>query len=73
MPSTAAPATAAFSATSTASCPTTDNGSRTVKGKIHDKDGGVNDYTATVTINNVAPRRRPSAMHQTVNEGTASA
>ncbi len=31
----------AFSGTSTASCPTSDNGSRTVKGKIRDKDGGV--------------------------------
>jgi len=45
----------AFSATSTASCSTNDNGSRTVKGKIRDKDSGETEYTASVTINNVAP------------------
>src|SRR5262245_34850268 len=44
-----------FSSTSTASCPTNDNGSRTVKGEVRDKDGGTTEYTATVTINNVAP------------------
>ena len=43
--------------TATASCPTTDNGSRTVKGKVLDKDGGATEYTASVTINNVAPTR----------------
>src|SRR5204863_5821876 len=45
----------AFGASSTASCPTNDNGSRTVKGKIRDTDGGVSEYTALVTVNNVAP------------------
>jgi PKD repeat protein len=40
---------------SSVACPTTDNGSRTVKGKIADKDGGFTEYTASVTINNVAP------------------
>src|SRR5439155_705189 len=45
----------AFSATSSASCPTNDNGSRTVKGQIKDKDGGVRTYTASVVIDNVAP------------------
>jgi large repetitive protein len=44
-----------FSPTSTASCATTDNGTRTVKGKIQDKDGGFTEYTSNVTINNVAP------------------
>ena len=29
-------------------CPTTDNGTRTVNGKIRDKDGGTNKYTASV-------------------------
>jgi predicted extracellular nuclease len=45
----------AFSASNTASCPTVDNGTRNVGGKVMDKDGGVSEYTATVTINNVAP------------------
>jgi hypothetical protein len=44
-----------FGAASTASCPTTDNGTRTVKGKIQDKDGGFTEYTKIVTIDNVAP------------------
>lgn len=30
-------------------------GSRVVKGRILDKDGGFTDYTTTITINNVAP------------------
>jgi hypothetical protein len=44
-----------FGPENTASCPTSDNGSRTVKGKISDKDGGVSEYTAEVTIENVDP------------------
>jgi streptogramin lyase len=44
-----------FSTDSSASCPTPDNGLRTVKGKIRDKDGGVTEYSAPLTINNVAP------------------
>lgn len=44
-----------FSSTSTASCPTTDNGTRAVGGKIMDKDGGVREYTSSVTVNNVVP------------------
>ena len=47
----------AYSSTSTASCPTTDNGTRTVGASIRDKDGGTNTYNAPVTINNVAPDR----------------
>jgi len=46
----------AFSTSSTTSCPTTDNGTRTVKGKIRDKDGGENEYTRQVTVGNVAPQ-----------------
>ncbi|MDF1504436.1 putative Ig domain-containing protein [Roseisolibacter sp. H3M3-2] len=61
---------AAAGGASTASCPTTDNGSRTVKGKVIDKDGGVTEYTATVTINNVNPTATFSAP-STVTEGTA--
>jgi hypothetical protein len=45
----------AFGASNTTSCPTVDNGILNVGGKIMDKDGGVTEYTATVTINNVPP------------------
>ena len=62
----------AFNATSTASCPTDDNGSRTVKGAIRDKDGGTTEYTATATIDNVAPTAALSAP-ATVNEASAIA
>jgi hypothetical protein len=46
---------AAASATNSASCPTDDNGTRNVRGKVFDKDGGSNEYTASVTVNNVKP------------------
>ena len=45
----------AFSSTTTATCATADDGTRAVRGQIRDKDGGVTEYTANVTINNVAP------------------
>jgi hypothetical protein len=45
----------AFSSTPSASCPTSDNGTRNVKGKIRDKDGAYTEYTGSVTVNNVAP------------------
>jgi probable HAF family extracellular repeat protein len=45
----------AFGATNSASCATTDNGSRTVKAKVKDKDGGETEYTGSVTIKNVPP------------------
>src|SRR5207247_4705951 len=38
-----------------ATCPTSDNGLRSVSAKIRDKDGGVTEYTDSVTVNNVAP------------------
>jgi hypothetical protein len=37
------------------SCPTSDDASRTVKLEISDDDGGANEYTGTVTVNNVQP------------------
>ena len=46
---------AAPSAAPTASCPTTDNGVRTVRGKVMDKDGGATEYSAAVPVNNLAP------------------
>jgi hypothetical protein len=45
----------AFGASATATCATTDNGTRTVQGEIRDKDGGVSAYTANVDVRNVAP------------------
>ena len=47
--------TGTFGPGNSATCPTTDNGTRTVKARIKDKDGGVTEYTAGVTIENVAP------------------
>src|SRR5205085_85915 len=44
-----------FGASNIATCPTSDNGSRTVKGRIRDKDYGTREYTAGVTITNVSP------------------
>jgi hypothetical protein len=54
---------------SSTSCPTTDNGTRSVKAEIKDKDGGSTEYTDTVTVNNVAPVL--SALSLSGNTGTA--
>jgi hypothetical protein len=40
----------AFGSSSSASCPTTVTGDRSVAGKIRDKDGGVTEYRATVHV-----------------------
>ena len=40
----------AFGSASTASCPTSDVGTRSVGGKIRDKDGDSTEYRATVTV-----------------------
>jgi hypothetical protein len=45
----------AYGSSNSASCPTTDNGTRDVKGKIKDKDGDFTQYTAQVEIKNVVP------------------
>ena len=57
-----------WGATSTASCPTTDDGPVAVGGKIRDKDGAETEYTATVTVNNVAPTATFNAPDE-VDEG----
>ena len=60
----------AWGTSASTNCATTDNGSRTVRAKVRDKDGGENAYDATVSIANVAP----SATFQapaSVNEGSA--
>jgi hypothetical protein len=46
----------AYSSDNTSGCPTTDNGTRVVKGRIRDKDGGEREYTASVDVQNVAPK-----------------
>ncbi|MCJ7584251.1 MAG: PKD domain-containing protein, partial [Anaerolineales bacterium] len=48
-----------FGVSNTASCPTTDNGTRAVGGKIMDKDGGFTKYTTSVVVNNVRPTVGP--------------
>lgn len=45
----------AASSRSTASCPTDDDGSRTVRAKVTDDEGGFAEYTGTVTVDNLAP------------------
>jgi hypothetical protein len=45
----------AFSASSSAACPTSDDGVRAVRGQIRDKDGGLSEYSADVPVNNLAP------------------
>ncbi len=59
----------ALSTTNGRSCKTTDNGVRNVRGKIQDKDGGVGEYAAAVTVNNVAPSATFS-FPASVNEGS---
>src|SRR5207237_576713 len=61
----------AYGSTPSATCSTTDNGVRSVKGKIRDKDGGVSEYTGSVTVNNVNPAvAAPS--DQNANEGAST-
>ena len=60
----------AYATSNTQSCPTTDNGTRSVKGKIKDKDSGETEYTGSVTVENVAPTATFSAQSP-VNEGTS--
>src|SRR5207247_7911524 len=50
--------------------PTTASGSRTVKGKSRDKDGGVSEYSASVTIHNVPPSVTAAA-DQSSEEGAS--
>jgi hypothetical protein len=43
------------SSTASFSCPTTTYGTLTVRGKVVDKDGGLNEYSGVVQVTNVAP------------------
>jgi hypothetical protein len=53
------------------SCPTADDGSLTVRGRITDKDGGSRTYERRVTIGAVAPSATLTAPGAHVPEGTA--
>ena len=54
-------------------CTYPDNGVYPVVGRIFDKDGGSNDYSASVTVKNVAPTVTATPKTQTIDEnGTAS-
>jgi hypothetical protein len=59
----------AFGASNSRTCSTTDNGVRSVKGKVKDKDGGVNEYTGSVTVNNVAPSITSVSNDGPIDEG----
>ena len=61
-----------YGSSDSASCPTTDDGSRTVRGKIRDKDGGESAYQTDVEIANVAPSV-VAAAGQSSDEGEAKA
>jgi hypothetical protein len=59
----------AFGAANTRTCSTTDDGNRSVKGKVKDKDGGVSEYTSSVAVNNVAPTIVSVVNNGPINEG----
>jgi hypothetical protein len=58
-----------WSTTSTTTCPTTDNGSLTVKGKLRDKDFAETEYIAAVTINDALPTNISAGGPYTVTAG----
>ena len=60
-----------WSTTSTAACPTNDKGNRIVKGKIQDKDGGITEYTTSVTIHDVLPANANAGGPYTGDSGQA--
>jgi len=59
-----------WDSSNSALCATSDDdGVRSVRGQIRDKDGGVTEYTDSVTVNNVAPAVTPPA-DQITDEAT---
>jgi PKD domain len=60
------------SGTSSRTCPTSDNGSRSVKLKVLDDDGGAAEYAGTVTIVNVAPTADGLGATSPIHEGGSS-
>jgi len=59
-----------FRKSSSANCPTTDNGTRSVKAQIRDDDGGVTKYRDTMTIANVAPTATFKYPSAAINAGS---
>jgi uncharacterized protein DUF11/PKD domain-containing protein len=60
----------AFGSASSRSCSTDDNGTRSVKGKVKDKDGDATEYTGSVTVNNVPPSATGLSTNSPVDEGS---
>jgi probable HAF family extracellular repeat protein len=58
-----------WTATNNRPCTPADNGTFTVRGKIRDDDGGENEYTATIAVENAAPTATFS-VNSPVNEGS---
>jgi hypothetical protein len=61
-----------FGSSSNTNCPTTDDGTRTVRGKIRDKDEGETEYTAEVIISNVAPTITAVTNNGPIDEGDSA-
>ena len=57
-----------FGAANSMVCPTNDNDMRTVKSRLRDKDGGETEYSANVSLNNVAPSVGPIFLDQALVE-----
>lgn len=60
-----------FGTSAERTCPTTDNGNRSVKGKVQDDDGGETEYTGSVSVDNVAPTATFNYPTANVPEGTS--
>jgi hypothetical protein len=60
----------AFTATAAQTCPTDDNGRRTVVAAVRDKDGAVTSYTGTVDVRSVAPTATLVTPSDAVAEGS---
>jgi hypothetical protein len=64
---------AAWNEASSITCPSTDNGVRTVRAKVHDKDDDASEYTAPVIVENVSPTAVFAADPATVLTGSTYA
>ena len=58
-----------WATSNSSTCSTTDNGTVLVKGQVRDDDGGSNEYSDSVTVNNVAPTATLTTA-PSVNEGS---